>query len=460
MESRNSRDYQPGAHVKLAQGYYSTCHNAKIDINNFVTIPQAEHGIRLRDFCPHATFVVRELQDAGFEAFIVGGSVRDLLLGKIPKDFDVATSATPEEVQDVFPRCRLIGRRFRLAHVRKGGQLIEVATFRGSATNADDDHEKSNGRILRDNVFGTVEEDAIRRDFTINALFLDPVSGDIRDYVGGYEDLANRRLRLIGDPEVRYREDPVRLLRAARFEAKLGVDPDPEAAEPIRAMASLLRDVPPARLFEEVCKLFLTGHGVRSMEALQRFGLSSVLFPGLRKGAARGKVKVGTVLRKTLENTDERIKASKPVTPAFLFAALLWDPVSEQSKALVEAGETPYNAMLKAAEEAIFTQCQSTAIPRRFSAVTRQIWVLQIRLTKTRGKRWKRMLHEQRFRAAYDFLLLRAVEDPSLEPLCEFWTKAQVGVDLTQNRTASNDGKRNRPRRRYRHRTPAGKRSS
>jgi poly(A) polymerase len=265
---------------------------------------------------------VRELQEAGFEAFIVGGSVRDLLLGKIPKDFDVATSATPEEVQDVFPRCRLIGRRFRLAHVRKAGALIEVATFRGSAATGGD-HEDSNGRILRDNVFGSVEEDAIRRDFTINALFLDPVSGDIRDYVGGYEDLANRRLRLIGDPEVRYREDPVRLLRAARFEAKLGVDPDEEAVAPIRAMAPLLKDVPPARLFEEICKLFLTGHGVRSMESLQRFGLSASLFPGLRKGSGPGKVQLGSILLKALENTDERVRTSKPVTPAFLFAALL-----------------------------------------------------------------------------------------------------------------------------------------
>ena len=390
----------------------------------------------------------------------MGGSVRDLLLGKIPKDFDVATSATPEEVQDVFPRCRLIGRRFRLAHVRKGGQLIEVATFRGSATDAGGDHEKSNGRILRDNVFGTVEEDAIRRDFTINALFLDPVSGDITDYVGGYEDLANRRLRLIGDPKVRYREDPVRLLRAARFEAKLGVNPDPDAEAPIRAMAPLLRDVPPARLFEEVCKLFLTGHGVRSMEALQRFGLSTVLFPGLAKGPSRGKVQVGTVLRKTLENTDERIKLSKPVTPAFLFAALLWQQVSEQSKALMEAGETEYNAMMKAAEGAILTQCQSTAIPRRFSAVTRQIWVMQTRFAKTRGKRWKRLLHEQRFRAAYDFLLLRAIEDPSLEPLCDFWTKAQEGVDLAQIRAENTDERQSRPRRRYRRRTPAGQRQS
>jgi poly(A) polymerase len=381
-----------------------------------------------------------------------------LLLGKVPKDFDVATSATPEEVQDVFPRCRLIGRRFRLAHVRKGGTLIEVATFRGDASNGGD-HQKSNGRILRDNVFGTLEEDAIRRDFTINALFLDPVSGDITDFVGGYEDLTNRRLRLIGDPQVRYREDPVRLLRAARFEAKLGVKPDAETEAPIRSMAPLLNDVPPARLFEEVCKLFLTGHGVRSMEALQRFGLSTALFPGLPKGSAPGKVQLGTILLKTLENTDERLRNSKPVTPAFLFAALLWQPVVERSKALVEQGETEFNAVMKVAEEVIAIQTQSTAIPRRFSAVTRQIWVMQARLSRTSGKRWKRLLHEQRFRAAYDFLLLRALDDPSLEPLCAFWTTAQEGIDFSLIRydspdsTGENrDAGRDRPRRRYRRR--------
>jgi poly(A) polymerase len=375
------------------------------------------------------------------------------LLGKVPKDFDVATSATPEEVQDVFPRCRLIGRRFRLAHVRKAGALIEVATFRGSASNGGD-HENSNGRILRDNVFGSVEEDAIRRDFTINALFLDPVSGDIRDYVGGYQDLANRRLALIGDPEVRYREDPVRLLRAARFEAKLGVEPDEETEAPIRAMAPLLKDVPPARLFEEVCKLFMTGHGARSMEALQRFGLSTTLFPGLPKGSAGGKVRVGTVLRKALENTDERIRTSKPVTPAFLFAALLWRPVEEQTNALVEQGESEYNAIMRAAEDVIAIQAQSTSIPRRFSAVTRQIWVLQVRFQRTRGKRWKRVLHEQRFRAAYDFLLLRALEDPALKPLCEFWTKAQEGIDFSRRRFDNAETQRTRPRRRYRRRAP------
>lgn len=395
--------------------------------------------------CPHASDVVKDLQNAGFESYIVGGSVRDLLLGKAPKDFDVATSATPEEVKEVFPRCRLIGRRFRLAHVRKGGALIEVATFRGPATvdNAQEDH---NGRILRDNVFGNVEEDAIRRDFTINAMFLDPVSGDIRDYVGGYEDLANRRLRLIGDPVTRYREDPVRLLRAARFVAKLGVEPDEESAAPIREMAPLLKDIPAARLFEEVCKLFLTGHGSRSMEALQRFGLSAILFPTLKKGNAPGKVQMGPLLTKALQNTDERVRESKPVTPAFLFAAILWQPVRERSAELAGQGETEFNAMMQASEEVIYAQVGSTAIPRRFSAVTRQIWTTQPRFAKTRGKRWRRILHEPRFRASYDFLLLRAFEDPSLKELCEFWTKAQEGMDFTPPARSRSQ----RPRRRYR----------
>jgi poly(A) polymerase len=373
------------------------------------------------------------------------------LLGKVPKDFDVATSATPEQVQQVFPRCRLIGRRFRLAHVRKRGNLIEVATFRG-VPDPGDERELDNGRILRDNVFGTVEEDALRRDFTINALFLDPVSGDIRDYVGGYRDLAERRLRLIGDPAVRYREDPVRLLRAARFVAKLGVEPDEESANPITELAPLLEQVPPARLFEEVCKMFMTGHGMRSMEALQRFGLSRTLFPGLRPGTGSGKVQLGGVLRQSLQNTDERVRVSKPVTPAFLFAALLWEPVEEVVGVLASEGESEYVAMMKAAEQAIAVQAQRTSIPRRFSAVTRQIWMLQVRFRKTRGKRWKRLLYEERFRAGYDFLLLRAREDKALEELAEFWTRAQEGLTLPPAGARSRPERRDRPRRRRRRR--------
>jgi len=399
--------------------------------------------------------VVRDLQEAGFEAFIVGGSVRDLLLGKVPKDFDVATDATPEEVQEVFPRCRLIGRRFRLAHVRKAGALIEVATFRGLFDSDDDESQHASGRILRDNVFGTVEEDALRRDFTINALFLDPVSGDIRDYVGGYQDLADRSLRLIGQPEVRYREDPVRLLRAARFVAKLGVEPEAETARWIPELASLLEDVPPARLFEETCKLFMTGHAMRSMEALQRFGLSRTLFPGLGRGAGPGKVQLPPLLRHALENTDERVRVGKPVTPAFLYAALLWISVEERAGELSRRGDPDYVAIMRAAEEAIAVQARRTAIPRRFTAVTRQIWLMQPRFARIKGKRWKRLLYEERFRAGYDFLLLRARDDPSLAPLTEFWTRAQEEAEPPASTVRRRTERRDRPRGRRRRRAPS-----
>jgi poly(A) polymerase len=415
-------------------------------ISKSIIIPAAKHGLAVKQLCPNATRVVTRLQDAGYEAYIVGGSVRDLLLGKIPKDFDVATDATPEQVQDVFPRARLIGRRFRIAHVRMSGSLIEVATFRGHHSHGKGDSEHANGRILRDNVFGSLEEDARRRDFTINALFMDPVSGDIRDFVGGYEDLENRLLRLIGDPQVRYREDPVRLLRAARFVAKLGVEPVPETADPIAELAPLLADMPPARLFDEVNKLFLTGHGMRTLEALQRFHLTCSLFPVLCKKPGSGKTVIGPVLHQALLNTDARIREKKSVTPGFLFAALLWQPLQERSLELQQQGEAEYHALQTASEEIIKKQVGTTAIPRRFSAVTRQIWVMQARFRKTRGKRASRLLHDRRFRAGYDFLLLRVYEDPSLEKLAEFWTHAQIGMEPRPQ----HDEPRRRPRRRPR----------
>jgi poly(A) polymerase len=340
--------------------------------------------------------------------------------------------------------------------VRKRGALIEVATFRGQ-NSADGDHTKSTGRILRDNVWGTVEEDAIRRDFTINALFLDPVKATIRDYVGGYEDLRNMRLKLIGDPRLRYREDPVRLLRAARFVAKLGVVPDESTEAPIAELAHLLKDVPPARLFEEVCKLFLTGHGEQSLKALQHFGLSSTLFPSIRQDGSGGRIHTGILLEKALQNTDMRIVQEKPVTPAFLFAALLWEPVQRHSAVLEEKGLPAHEALLVAADDVFLRQAGATAVPRRFSAVSKQIWAMQPRFLKTSGKRWKRIFGEQRFRAAYDFLLLRVEEDPSLAELAEFWTTAQEGVDLQGHQTAEKrtekktGGRRRRSRSRRRH---------
>lgn len=354
----------------------------------------------------------------------MGGSVRDLILGKSPKDFDVATDATPEQVLEVFPSCRLIGRRFRLAHVRIKGALIEVATFRGEQTGSRRGSEESgNGRILRDNTWGSIEEDALRRDFTINALYLDPANGDIRDYAGGYSDLAERRLKLIGDPETRYREDPVRLLRACRFIAKLGVEPDTDTAEPITRLAHLLADIPPARLFEEVCKLFLTGHSVGSFDAMQRYHLAAVMFPQLCN--EKNRVVLGPLLEQALLNTDSRIKQEKPVTPAFLYAALLWQPYRKLAESLEAQGELPVYANQQAAEMVIATQVQRTAIPRRFSIFTRQVWLLQPRFKHTRGRRVSSLLNERKFRAAYDFLLLRAYEDQSLKELCDFWTRIQ-----------------------------------
>jgi len=424
-------------------------------ISNPTLIPAARHGLAVRQLCPATTEVVRRLQEEGYQAYIVGGSVRDLLLGKVPKDFDVATDATPEEVKVVFPRCHLIGRRFRLAHVRLDGVLVEVATFRGQLD--DDAHVHRDGRILRDNVFGSLEEDAIRRDFTINSLFMDPVSGDIQDFTGGYEDLQDRRLRLIGDPVTRYREDPVRLLRAARFVAKLGLEPAPETADPIPEMAPLLESIPPARLFEEVCKLFLTGHAVRTLEALQRYRLTTALFPVLKQKGGPGKAEIGPVLWQAARNTDQRVAEEMSVTPAFLYAALLWQPVRDRADALVEQGHTELQALQQAGEEVIGRQVRRTAIPRRFSVVTRQIWEMQARFRKTRGRRAMSVLGQPRFRAGYDFLMLRFHEDPELQEFADFWTEAQKSMPPKPAPSKpALSGSRRRRRRRPRGRKAAG----
>lgn len=432
-------------------------HYREFVITKHIIIPYAEHRIDVQQLCPHATEVVRRLQEEGYEAYIVGGSVRDLLMGKVPKDYDVATDAIPEEVKTVFPRARIIGRRFRLAHVRMGGTLIEVATFRGPQLNEDDDHTHESGRILRDNVWGSLEEDAIRRDFTINALFLDPVSGDIQDFVGGYKDLSEKKLRLIGDAQTRYREDPVRLLRAARFVAKLGVELGDETGKYVNEMAPLLKDIPPARLFEEVCKLFMTGHAFKTMETLQRFQLTRALFPVLKRGAKKGQAKTGVLMEKALKNTDERVAEDRPVTPAFLFAALFWQPVRARAEGLHAGGMQEYLALGQAADEVMSEQVKRTAVPRRFSVITRQIWTMQPRFNHTHGRRAKSLLGERRFRAAYDFLLLRAEEDEQLKSLCEHWTEAQKGVTLNSGQHTKFNNDSRRPRRRRRRKPSAAK---
>jgi poly(A) polymerase len=340
-----------------------------------------------------------------------------------------------------------------------GGTLIEVATFRGPQVSDDDDHMHENGRILRDNVWGSLEEDAIRRDFTMNALFLDPVSGDIQDFVGGYKDLSERKLRLIGNARTRYREDPVRLLRAARFVAKLGVELGDQTAKYVNELAPLLKDIPPARLFEEVCKLFMTGHASRTMAALQRFQLTRALFPVLKGEGKPGQAKTGVLMEAALKNTDERVAQERPVTPAFLFAALFWEPVRTRADVLQARGMQEYLALGQAADEVMSEQVKRTAVPRRFSVITRQIWTMQPRFNHTHGRRAKSLLGERRFRAAYDFLLLRAEEDESLNNLCKHWTEVQIGTQLNTGQNEDLNKDTRRPPRRRRRRSPSAAKS-
>lgn len=384
-------------------------------------IPRGEHSIRRGDISRAALEVTDCLQQAGFKAYIVGGAPRDLLLDRVPKDFDIGTSATPEEVRDLFRRAQLIGRRFRLAHVRFGREVIEVATFRGSGDQGDRSVEDS-GRVLRDNVFGSEAEDAVRRDFTINALMYDPSREVLRDYTDGFEDLKKRRLRLIGDPETRFREDPVRMLRAMRFMTKLDLELDPPTEAPIRLLAPLLADIPPARLLDELLKLLLGGSAWDGFRALVHFGLWQELFPGLLEDPEHPP----RMLEQAFCNTDQRVVESKPVTPGFLFAALFWPRVVEDARQHVAQGMPPVEALAAAGDEAFARYSNRVAIHRRFSTMAREIWMFQPRFEKRRGKRAMRLFNERRFRAAYDFLLLRAEENEQAAELAEWWTHIQT----------------------------------
>jgi len=411
------------------------------------TIPESVHGIVPGRISPGAIKVVERLQQAGYHAYVVGGSIRDLVLGHEPKDFDVATSATPEQVRELFRNARLIGRRFRLAHVRFGREIVEVATFRGGGDGSDDEHrEVEQGRLVRDNVWGSEVEDARRRDFTVNALMYDPQTATIRDHVDGYADLQRRRLRLIGDPVTRYREDPVRLLRAVRFAVKLDLEMDPATAEPISGMAGLLADIPPSRLFEEILKLFMGGCAWPTFQALVRYRLWQELFPGLLDDPSSPPV----LIEQALRNTDQRVRDGLPVTPGFLFAALLWPRVRVRATTLIDGGVPPVEALAEAGEGAIVAQAERVSIHRRFSGMAKEIWCMQPRFEKRRGKRALRLMSERRFRAAYDFLLLRALENPELQELADWWTEIQEAGPEESKAAVHPAGsrKRRRPRRR------------
>jgi poly(A) polymerase len=430
-----------------------------------VVIPRSEHSISRAAISPNALKVLYRLKEAGYQGFLVGGAVRDLLLGLRPKDFDVATDALPDEVRRLFRNCRLIGRRFRLAHVYFGNEIIEVATFRAAAAPEREDVEDldadvgaeagaegeaepradepvadfvapsdsehrafdTRGRILRDNIYGTIEEDVWRRDFAANGLYYNIEDFSIWDFVDGVNDVKARRLKMIGDPETRYREDPVRMLRAVRFAAKLDFSIEPNTEGPIRRLAYLLDGVPPARLFDEVLKLFLSGFGAKAYELLRQYGLFEHLFPQSAAAFALPPYAYAAdMLKLGLDNTDARIAADKPVTPTFLFAVLLWSAVLRELNEM-QAGPTPDLALLmQACDRVLRVQQSRVSIPRRFSIPMRELLMLQPRFNRRSGVKSLSLLQHPRFRAAYDFLLLRAQAGVADPELAKWWTDIQV----------------------------------
>ncbi len=423
-------------------------------------IPRDSHNISRKDISENALKVLYRLNKAGYEAYLVGGGVRDLLLGKKPKDFDVTTNATPEQMRKLFRNCRLVGRRFRLAHVMFGPEVIEVATFRGHhhADEEQDDRNNSqrgqNGMLLRDNIFGSIEDDAQRRDLTINSLYYSVADFTVRDYVGGLSDLQQGIIRLIGDPETRYREDPVRMLRVVRFAAKLEMRIAEETAEPIPRLATLLQDIPPARLFEETLKLLQAGYGYATYLQLREFQLFQPLFPIItRYFTEQGDSAMERMINQVLKNTDNRIHNQMRVNPAFLFAAMFWYPQQEAAQKIAqESGLAYYDAFALAMNDVLDEACRALAIPKRITTLIRDIWQLQLRMSRRHGKRaWKLMEHPK-FRAAYDLLALRAEAENNheLQRLTHWWGEFQAAAPPQQKTMLNTLGDDPAPRRRTR----------
>jgi poly(A) polymerase len=422
-------------------------------------IGRKAHGIVREHISRGAAQTCETLQRHGYAAYVVGGAVRDLVLKRDPKDYDVATSATPEQVRALFRRSRIIGRRFQLVHVLFGPEVIEVATFRGNGEaegevrRATDEH----GRILRDNVFGSVEDDAKRRDFTVNALFYDPMREEVLDYIGGFPDLKARRLRMIGEPVKRYREDPIRMLRAVRLSAARDLEIDPPTRKPIRALADLLQNVPQARVFDEMMKLLLSGHATEAVKRLRKEGLHHGLLPML--DVILEQPLGERFVMSALANTDARINDDKPVSPGFLFAALLWHEVLNAWNKAKTDGMKTMPALFHAMDSVSQAQGDKLAIPRRFSADMKEIWSLQPRFENRSGRRPLQILEHPRFRAAYDFLTLRCASGELPHDLGEWWEKfqraapeARAQMLLPQSKA---DGKRRRRPRRRKSAAPA-----
>lgn len=402
-------------------------------------IPREDHHISRKQIDKAALDVLYGLKKAGYDAYLVGGCVRDLLLGIEPKDFDVVTNAEPEQVKSVFKnRCRLIGRRFRLAHVRFGRMTIEVATFRGEGADKKDETSlrtvDESGRLVRDNVFGTIDEDVWRRDFTVNSLYYSINDFTVIDYTNGLDDLKHGQLKLIGDPETRYREDPVRMIRAVRFAAKLGFEIEDHSKAPIYEMSHLMRDVSHARLFEEVLKLFHSGVGLEVFEKLRHFGLFTYIFPQthhLLTQEDQGFPRMLVI--EALKSTDERVRSGKGVNPSFLFAAMLWEPMLQRMEQHLAEGFSRQDAMFAAAADVIEQQNTATMVPKRFMSQIKEIWSLQFRLPNRSGTRAQRLYEHPRFRAAYDFMGIRLeAGDDALKEVFDWWTDFQDKDPIAQ----------------------------
>lgn len=419
-----------------------------------IVIPRDKHNVSRRNISPAAIRVMRQLHDANYEAYLVGGGVRDLLLKASPKDFDVATNATPEEVRRLFRGARIIGRRFQIVHVRMGREIIEVTTFRGQEENTQKQIRSDDGMLLRDNVYGTLETDAERRDFTVNALYYNAKDFTLIDYCGGLRDLQKRRLRIIGDPATRYKEDPVRMLRALRFAAKLGFSIEEKTAAPIRQLGPLLNNVSEARMFEEILKLFLGGSATATFNLLRDYDLVQHLFPGTDAALKANPPYMVELIDICMANTDKRIRGGKTVTPAFIYAALLWPALQRRVKELAGTA-SPAQVWNQASQDVISEQLTRSSIPKRFLIPMREIWDLQQRLPNRLGMRALRLLDHPRFRAAYDFLLMREDAGEPLEGLGNWWTHYQAADDeerarmvKTLTQTSSGDrSRRRRPRR-------------
>lgn len=415
-------------------------------------IKASQYGINPRMISRNALAVVEKLHRQGFEAYIVGGCLRDLLLGKNPKDFDVATNARPEQIQQIFQRqCRLVGRRFRLAHIMFGRDIIEVATFRGShKDNHNEAYAKQSeeGMLLRDNVYGTLEQDAERRDFTVNALYYNPQDNTLRDYFNGLDDLKAGKLRLIGDPVVRYQEDPVRMLRAIRFMAKLEMFLEKPSETPIRELSFLLKNIPPARLFDESLKLLQAGNGVKTYRLLREYGLFEQLFPALIPYfTEKGDSFAERMILASLTSTDERVADKLRINPAFLFAAFFWYPLREKVEILKnEGGLNNHDAYALASNEILDLFCTALAAPRRHTGVIRDIWFLQLQLLKRTGNAPARTMEHQKFRAAFDLLVMRAeIEGGDIVELAAWWHEYQFS-NLEQRETLLKEQQRLNPK--------------